>query len=129
MEKNHSVPHGITVNVKPSFDSEHSQPEYGRYFFRYLIRIENGGKKTAQVVSRHWVIVDGQGRLEEVRGPGVVGQQPILHPGESFEYESFCPLSTPTGTMQGTYQVILDDAEKVDVEIPQFYLVEPNSYH
>lgn len=136
---------GIEVQVQSFFVPEQSDPNNRRFFFSYHIRIRNEGSKPIQVLSRHWIITDGHGRTEEVRGTGVVGQQPHLAPGEEFEYESFCPLSTPTGTMRGTFQVAVSEFsglsgltgmnaserthERVDVEIPQFFLVEPSSFH
>ena len=119
----------IEVKVNPLYVPEDSDPSQGYYFFAYTVRIKNSGVVPAQLMSRHWVITDAVGRVEEVRGPGVVGLQPIIMPGQEFEYSSFCPLSTPTGSMRGTYQIILDDGTSLDVEIPQFYLIEPNSYH
>ena len=119
----------IQIEVQSSFVAEHSQPDQERYFFKYLIQIHNLGQQPVQLLSRHWIITDGQGRIEEVRGPGVIGQQPTIAPGESFQYESFCPLTTPTGTMRGTYQMSNQDGSQFDVQIPQFFLVEPSSYH
>ena len=119
----------IQIEVQSSFVSEHSQPDQDRYFFKYLIQIRNLGQHPVQLLSRHWVITDGQGRIEEVRGPGVIGQQPTIAPGESFQYESYCPLTTPTGTMRGTYQMAHQDGSQFDVQIPLFFLVEPSSYH
>jgi len=119
----------IEVKVNPLYVPEDSDPSQGYYFFAYTVRIKNSGVVPAQLMSRHWVITDAVGRVEEVRGPGVVGLQPIIMPGQEFEYSSFWALSTPTGSMRGTYQIILDDGTSLDVEIPQFYLIEPNSYH
>ena len=122
----------VEVEVQSFFVPEHSCSVSGRFFFSYHIRIRNSGKRPIQLLSRHWIITDGNGRIEEVRGPGVIGQQPNISPGEEFEYESFCPLPTPTGMMRGSYQVRIQneaDSEMVDVEIPQFFLVEPNSFH
>lgn len=120
---------GIRVEVESSFVPEHSDLEAAHYFFSYRIRIQNVGERTVQLLSRHWLITDGYGRTEEVKGPGVVGQQPRLGPGQHFEYESFCPLTTPTGSMRGSYQMVCDDGSKFEAEIPQFFLVEPSSFH
>jgi ApaG protein len=119
----------ILIEVQTKFVPEQSHPEAQHYFFAYTIRVTNKGSKTTQLLSRHWVITDGWGRIEEVKGAGVVGQQPRIRPGETFEYSSFCPLPTPTGTMRGQYQMQNDSGEKFDTEIPAFYLIEPNSYH
>jgi len=90
--------------------------------FQYTVRITNEGAETVQLVSRHWVITDGHDHVEEVRGPGVVGEQPVLEPGESFKYSSWCPLKTPTGMMRGTYQMIRTNGEQFDIEIAPFGL-------
>ncbi len=109
-------------------DSE-SQPESNFHFFSYKIKISNVGNTTAQLMSRHWVITDGHGQTEEVRGPGVVGLQPKINPGQSFEYESACPLNTSCGTMKGSYQMVAEDGQSFEVEIPEFYLVAPTALH
>jgi len=96
-----------------------------RWFFAYTIRIENDGAATVRLLSRHWIITDGNGRVEEVRGPGVVGQQPVLGPGASFEYTSACPLPTPFGVMEGSYQMSTESGERFDVRIAPFSLSEP----
>lgn len=125
-----AVTNGIQIEVESFFVPEHSDKGAESYFFSYRIRISNSGPKPVRLESRKWVITDGRGRVEEVNGPGVIGQQPEINPGESFEYESFCPLPTPTGSMQGSYQMLcLDSGERFDADIPQFFLVEPNSYH
>jgi ApaG protein len=125
-----SVTNGIQIEVESYFVPEHSDRSGRSYFFSYKIRIHNAGPSRVQLMSRHWVITDGVGRIEEIKGPGVIGQQPQLNPGESFEYESFCPLATPTGTMSGTYQMVcLESGDRFNAEIPQFFLVEPGSYH
>ncbi len=125
-----AVTNGIQVEVESFFVPEHSDKKGSNYFFSYKIRIQNSSHTSVQLMSRHWVITDGRGRIEEVKGPGVIGQQPELSPGEVFEYESFCPLPTPTGTMRGTYEMVcLNSGERFNAEIPQFFLVEPNSYH
>ncbi len=119
----------ISIEVEPSYVQEQSDPLQSYYFFSYRVRISNKGKSKIQLVSRHWIITDGFGQVEEVAGPGVVGMQPTLGPGESFEYESFCPLATPTGSMQGTFSMLDGKGDKIEVQIPMFILAEPNHYH
>jgi len=116
---------GIRVDVESAYVPERSDPTRKRWFFAYTIRITNAGSETAQLLSRHWIITDGDGDAEEVRGPGVVGKQPTLAPGQSFEYTSACPLATNFGTMHGTYQMVTDSGEHFDVEIAPFALAEP----
>ena len=118
---------GILVEVESSFVPERSQPEQGRWFFAYRVRITNQGTDRVQLVSRHWIIADAHGSVEEVRGPGVVGEQPVLAPGESFEYTSFCPLETPFGSMRGTYEMMRRDGSRFDAEIAPFALAEPHA--
>jgi ApaG protein len=113
------------VTVEPRFLPEKSQPHLGRWLFAYSIRIENHGPQAVQLLTRHWIITDATGRVEEVRGAGVVGQQPILDPGEGHEYTSFCPLPTPFGTMEGSYRMAAADGEQFDVEIARFELSQP----
>ena len=120
---------GIRVEVKPAYVRDQSNPAQGYYFFSYRVRIVNEGDRPVQLMSRHWVITDAYGKVEEVMGPGVVGQQPRLKPGEAFEYSSFCPLATPTGSMQGTYLMVDPKGAELEVEIPKFILTEPNHYH
>ncbi len=123
-----ALTNGIQIEVESSYVPEHSDPH--SFFFKYRVRIENSGEKPVQLLSRHWIITDGNGHIEEVKGPGVIGQQPRLQPGQAFEYESFCPLATATGFMRGTYQMVcLKSGDHFDVEIPQFFLVEPSSFH
>lgn len=119
----------IRVQVEPSFVQDESDPHQSYYFFSYKVRISNEGDIPVQLVARHWVIEDAFGHIEEVRGAGVVGVQPTLKPGDVFEYSSFCPLATPTGSMQGTYQMITSRGNTLDVEIPKFVLSEPTHYH
>lgn len=114
--------HGIRVTVEPLFLEDRSSPEEGRFFWAYTVEIANLGERTVQLRSRYWRITDGEGRLQEVRGPGVVGQEPVLAAGESFVYTSGCPLTTPTGIMAGWYQMERDDGEMLNVEIPAFSL-------
>jgi ApaG protein len=128
-DRSEIVTRGIRVEVESSFVPERSDPDEGQWFFAYRVRIRNEGEETAQLVSRHWVIIDGRGRVEEVRGPGVVGEQPVLRPGEAFEYTSACPLRTPEGTMHGSYQMVTAGGERFDAEIAPFALGEPATIH
>jgi ApaG protein len=115
----------ITVRVAVSYLAEQSAPESGRWFWSYHIRLENGGRKSVQLLSRHWRIVDGRGSLHEVRGEGVVGEMPLIAPGASFDYVSGCPLGTATGSMEGSYRLVDEDGEAFDVAIPRFPLSGP----
>jgi ApaG protein len=115
----------ITVRVSVSYLPEQSEPAKGRWFWAYHIRIENAGARAVQLVSREWVISDGRGVSHEVRGEGVVGEQPVLEPGGSFDYVSGCPLATPTGTMEGRYFMVAADGSTFDVAIPRFPLIAP----
>lgn len=116
---------GITVRVAVSYLAEQSAPASGRWFWSYHIRIENGGDRSVQLLSRHWEISDGRGNLHEVRGEGVVGEMPLIAPDASFDYVSGCPLSTPTGRMEGSYQMVDEAGESFDVAIPPFALLGP----
>lgn len=116
----------IRVRVMPEFVEDRSSPAKNRYFWAYTVEIANEGGETVQLLTRHWVITDGHGHTEEVRGPGVVGEQPVLEPGESFTYTSGCPLTTPSGIMVGSYQMQTDGGELFDVEIPAFSLDLPD---
>jgi ApaG protein len=116
---------GVVVTVYASYVPEQSRPTEGRWFFSYRIRIANRGPEAVQLLNRHWIITDANGVVEEVRGPGVIGEQPHLSPGESFEYTSFCPLATPFGTMEGSYELITDDGERFWAKIGLFTLSQP----
>ena len=116
---------GITVMVSVSFLPEQSEPARGRWFWAYHVRIENEAEGAIQLISREWVISDGRGGRHEVQGEGVVGEQPVIEPGASFDYVSGCPLSTPTGNMQGSYHMIGEDGTAFDVTIPKFALLAP----
>lgn len=116
----------ITVTVQPTYLAEQSEPAQSHYVWAYRVRIENQGDETVQLLRRHWKITDAFGRLQEVEGPGVVGEQPILHPGEAFEYTSGTPLPTPSGIMVGTYWMIREDGEDFEVDIPAFSLDSPH---
>ncbi len=116
----------IRVSARTTWLDEQSEPERDRYVFAYTITIENRGTATAQLVSRHWLITDAHGKVQEVRGEGVVGEQPVLSPGASYQYTSGAVLETPLGTMQGSYQMLADDGHGFDAEIPTFRLAVPN---
>jgi ApaG protein len=122
-----AVTRGIRVRVISSYLPERSEPEHGQWFFVYDVEISNVGTETAQLVSRHWIITDSNGEVQEVKGPGVVGKQPILRPGQCFRYTSGCPLGTSFGTMQGTYQMVTEGGERFDAEIAAFSLGEPHA--
>ena len=124
-----AVTRGVRVQVKSAYLEERSSPAEGQFFFVYHVRIANEGEETVQLVSRHWIITDGDGRQEQVKGPGVVGEQPVLEPGQSFEYTSGCPLRTPHGSMHGSYQMVTTDGERFDAEIAPFALGEPEVVH
>jgi len=123
----HEVTRAISVSVDPFYVEEQSEPRENRWVFGYRVIIENQGEAAVQLISRHWRITDGRGRLVEVKGDGVVGEQPMLEPGERFEYTSGTPLPTPSGIMSGTYQMLGEDGLWFDVEIPTFSLDAPGS--
>ncbi|MBX7084479.1 MAG: Co2+/Mg2+ efflux protein ApaG [Nannocystaceae bacterium] len=125
MSTSEATTRGIEVRVRSRYVPEQSDPGRGGWLFAYTVRIANTGSETVQLMSRHWVITDANGEVEEVRGPGVVGAQPILRPGESFEYTSACPLGTAFGTMHGSYQMVTDHGEHFDAEIAAFALSTP----
>jgi ApaG protein len=117
---------GVRIVARPRFVPEQSDPDRSQWLFAYHITIRNEGSETVQLVSRHWVITNGEGKVEEVRGPGVVGYQPVLKPGEEFQYTSGCPLGTPVGTMHGEFNMVLPDSgEKFDARIEPFRLAVP----
>jgi ApaG protein len=124
-----AVTRGIRVHVESEYTPERSRPHHNEWFFLYTIRITNESDETVQLISRHWIITDATGHVEEVRGPGVVGQQPVLAPGQSFQYTSGCPLSTPFGSMRGTYQMVTADGDRFDAEVAPFELSEPYTVH
>ncbi len=119
----------IEVSPMPQFIPEQSDPENDRYIFAYTITIRNIGEVPAQLVSRHWIITDGNNEIQEVRGLGVVGKQPLLQPGESFQYTSGSSLTTPIGTMKGSYQMVAEDGTHFEAEIPEFVLATPRALH
>ena len=121
------VTNGIRISVNSFYIPEQSKPTEDVYFFAYRVEIRNEGAARVQLISRHWIINDGHGKSQEVRGPGVVGEQPILNPGEVFAYSSFCPLSTPVGSMEGSYQMCDSHQQQFNAQIGQFLLAMPSS--
>jgi ApaG protein len=119
----------ITVTAQSVFIPEQSDEQADRYVFAYTITITNTGNVPAQLISRHWTIRDAENQVQEVKGLGVVGEQPLLQPGESFEYTSGSSIATPVGTMRGTYQMVADDGTKFEAEIPEFTLSMPRVLH
>ena len=119
----------ITVTTHAAYIPEQSDPESGRYVFAYTITIKNTGNVTAQLISRHWIITDANNQVQEVRGLGVVGKQPLLKPDESFEYTSGTAIATPVGTMRGSYQMVAEDGLQFDAPIPEFTLSMPRVLH
>jgi ApaG protein len=124
-----AVTDGLRVEVEAHYAPEHSNPVGNQWFFLYTIRITNEGDETCRLVSRRWIVRNATGKVEEVRGAGVVGQQPVLAPGEAFEYTSGCPLDTPFGSMEGSYQMVTEGGEHFDAEIARFELREPGAIH
>ena len=116
----------VTITVRPEYLEDQSKPDENHYVWAYHIRIQNQGQQIVQLLTRYWKIVDCAGRTQEVRGPGGVGEQPVLRPGESFEYSSGTPLSTPSGFMVGSYQMTTDGGDRFDVAIPAFSLDSPH---
>jgi len=119
----------ISINVNTTYLADQSDPSSDRYVFAYTITIANTGTVSAQLISRHWIITDAENVTQEVKGLGVVGEQPLLRPGESFEYTSGTAMATPVGTMQGSYQMVAEDGNKFDAEIPLFTLSMPRVLH
>ena len=124
-----SSEHKIRVDVETSYLDEQSDPREGRYVFSYTITIRNEGQVPARLLTRHWVITDANGKVEEVRGDGVVGEQPYLKPGQGFRYSSGAVIETPVGSMQGSYQMVADDGEQFDAPIAPFRLAMPGVLH
>ena len=116
----------IAVSVEPTYLETKSSPESSQYVWAYRVIIENQGRETVHLLSRHWMITNARGELTEVKGPGVIGEQPVLKPGERFEYTSGAPLDTPWGMMGGAYQIETESGEHFDIEIPTFSLDRPN---
>jgi ApaG protein len=121
--------YAIDVQVKTHYLADQSDPDDGRYVFSYTISITNTGSVAAQLISRHWIITDGEGVVQEVRGLGVVGHQPLLQPGQSFEYTSGCALATAVGTMKGSYQMTAEDGTQFEAPIAEFLLTMPRTLH
>jgi ApaG protein len=122
-----AVTEGIRVEVESRYMGRRSEPADNDYFFAYRVRIVNESERSARLLTRHWIITDGNGLTQHVRGPGVIGQTPRLAPGESFEYESFCPLPTPLGAMRGEYHFVDEQGSAFEVEVAEFSLEEPMS--
>jgi ApaG protein len=120
---------GIRIQVKSSYLADRSSARDSQYLFSYHIRISNVGSDTVQLVSREWIITSADGEVERVKGPGVVGEQPVLAPGAAFEYTSYCPLKTTVGSMQGSYQMVTADGETFDAAIAPFTLAAPHALH
>lgn len=120
-----AVTRDIVVRVSVSYLPDQSEPDRGRWFWAYHIRIENEGHQAVQLLTRHWIITDGRGSRHSVEGEGVVGEQPMIAPGASYDYVSGCPLATPTGSMQGSYRMVGADGMEFDVAIPKFTLLAP----
>ena len=121
--------HDIAVSVQSQFVDDQSRPLEDRYVFAYTITIQNRGHVTARLISRHWIITDGNGEIREVRGDGVVGEQPTMRPGEGYEYTSGAILETSVGTMHGSYQMLAEDGTRFDADIPSFVLSIPRTLH
>jgi ApaG protein len=120
-----AITQGVSVSVTPQFLEDQSDPEADSFVWAYTIVVANESDRQVQLMSRHWIITDGRGHVEHVRGPGVVGEQPILDPGDAFEYTSGCPLRTPSGFMRGTYQMVDEAGAAFDVTVPAFSLDSP----
>lgn len=129
MSYSEALTKGIRVTVQSEYVPERSDPENQVFFFAYHVTIQNEGSETAQLISRHWLITDATGKVEEVKGPGVVGEQPTLEPGGKFNYSSACPLKTPTGMMRGTYHMRIDTGKTFDAEIAEFQLAPHYTLH
>ncbi|PIU01202.1 MAG: Co2+/Mg2+ efflux protein ApaG [Bdellovibrionales bacterium CG10_big_fil_rev_8_21_14_0_10_45_34] len=117
------------ISVRPEYLKDQSLPAQRNFVFAYTVRIENHSEKTAQLIDRHWIITDGEGRVQEVTGDGVIGLQPHIKPGQHFEYSSFCPLPTGTGSMSGSYGMLGDEGDKFRIDVPLFFFVEPGSFN
>ena len=129
MNGSHALTDGVEVTVRVGFVESQSSQEEGRYFFAYEVIVENVGHESVQLVSRHWIIADGTGEEREVRGPGVVGEQPVIEPGELFSYTSYCPIETPVGSMRGSFRMVKGDGSSFDAKVAPFTLAVPNFLH
>jgi ApaG protein len=116
----------IEISVLPEFSPDRSDERHAQYFWLYTVEIANGGSSPVQVTHRHWRITDANGRLQEVKGEGIVGKQPVLQPGDVFRYTSGCPLSTPSGIMAGTYRIVVEGGDTFEAEVPTFSLDQPS---
>ena len=125
----YAITQGIEVEVRPEYLPDESKPTASQYVFGYHVTITNKGETDVQLISRHWIITDGAGAVKEVKGPGVVGEQPKLKPGQSHQYSSFSPLPTPTGNMRGTFQMVNHLGASFDVKIPLFFLRDLRAMH
>jgi len=123
------ITQGVQIDVKPTYSPEQSRPGEGYFFFSYTIRITNLRPVPTRLLSRHWIITDGHGQTQEVGGPGVVGEQPVIPPGATYQYSSFCPLPTPTGNMRGTYEMVDESGEPFSARIPLFFLRDLRNLH
>lgn len=126
-KKSDCITEGIRITVDPEYIPGELVSTNGKYLFSYRVKIVNEGELPAQLISRHWIIINSEGRTENVQGEGVVGRQPKLNPGEEFKYTSYCPLDTPWGTMEGTFQMIRNDGSEFNAVIERFYLVSPEA--
>lgn len=124
-----AVTEGVRVSVRARYSEEHSSPQQSQWFFLYTITIANESEHSVKLVNRNWLILDATGKSEEVHGPGVVGEQPALEPGQAFEYTSGCPLPTPFGSMSGTYEMTREDGTSFEAEVRLFQLRQPNAIH
>lgn len=124
-----AVTEGVRVSVRARYSKEHSSPQQSQWFFLYTITIANESEHSVKLVNRNWLILDATGKSEEVHGPGVVGEQPALEPGQAFEYTSGCPLPTPFGSMSGTYEMTREDGTSFEAEVRLFQLRQPNAIH
>ncbi len=124
-QRSYAITRDIRVEVEARYVPDRSAPDEKQWFFAYAVKIENLGEEVVQLLSRHWIITDANGRVDEVQGAGVIGEQPVLRPGETFAYASACPLPTPMGTMHGTYQMVTDEGERFDAKVAPFTLCEP----
>ncbi len=129
MHKSESCTQGIRVKVQSQYVPERSAPESNQWFYAYTVQIQNEGDETVKLLGRHWIITDANGQVQEVVGEGVVGEQPVLAPGETFQYTSACPLHTSFGTMHGSYQMTRQNGSDFEVEIAPFSLTQPYTIH
>jgi ApaG protein len=129
MSTSEAVTEGVRISVRARYSAEHSSPQQSQWFFLYTITIANESDQNVKLLNRNWLILDATGKSEEVHGPGVVGEQPALSPGQAFEYTSGCPLSTPFGSMSGTYEMSREDGTEFEAEVRLFQLREPRAIH